>query len=174
MLWLSERCSISTRSFRATFAVSTPSPASKVERLFKGEQAFGPGSVIVVNVPGGHLEFPNGSVADVVLTTGPAPLNSGHEYLLFLEQIDNPSVAAEAGRRGTFRPTGGSQGVFELGGSPPRLLPYVKGFPVEDELAGAGPIASVFEYLKGAAITASAMPGERTLEDMGQQQPPQR
>ena len=82
-------------------------------RVLKGEGALELGRSIVVNVPGGQLQFADGSSATIGVEDGP-PVEIGHSYLLFLESIEDTEIAREAGRIGTFRPANGAQGVNEL------------------------------------------------------------
>jgi hypothetical protein len=84
--------------------------------------------------------------------------------LLFLELIEDPDLAAEAGRLGTFRPTGGREGVYELVGTPPsRVVPYIKELPVAKELLSARDAKGALELVHAAALSSPSFAGERKL-----------
>ena len=136
--------------------------AVTIQRLFKGGGTLNPGREIVVNVPGGRLEFPNGTSAEVVLSSGEPPLRVGGLFVLFLEFIDNPEVAVEKGRLGTFVPTNG-EGVFEVVGAPATIVPYLEGRPVGEQLREFGATDRAFARLEKAVLDAHSIPGGKTL-----------
>ena len=135
-----------------------------VMQTIKGSEAVAPGREVIVTVPGGRMVFANGTSAEVLLSTGAPPLRPGGQYLLFLELIEDPELAAEVGRLGTFRPTGGRQGVHELVGTPPtRVVPYIKDLPVSKELLGARDVKAALEFVHSAALASPSFAGERRL-----------
>lgn len=136
----------------------------EVVQAMKGGDVIAAGREIIVSVPGGRMVFADGTSAEVALTTGPAPINTGGQYLLFLELIEDAELAAEAGRLGTFRPTGARQGVFELVGTPPsRVVPYIKELPVSQELLGARDVKGALDLVHTAALSSPSFAGERKL-----------
>lgn len=134
-----------------------------VQRIFKGGEAMSTGATIVVNVPGGRIDYSNGTWAEVVLTSGAPPLERGGSYLLFLELIENADVAAEKGRLGTFL-IANDEGVFELKGTPPVLVPYLKSLAVAEEILALGTVDKVYERLERRVMDAPSFPGERRLK----------
>jgi len=130
-------------------------------RMLKGEGALELGRTIVVSIPGGALQFANGSTATISVEDG-APVEIGHSYLFFLEAVGDPATAKEAGRIGTFRPANGAQGVNELLPTQ-RLRPVSKTGPLREQLEAAVSWDEAFRQVRQASADVDASPGTKHL-----------
>ena len=90
-------CRLSSDGMRSTIDY-----VMKIEYTFKGN--LRPNSTITVSVPGGSVEFPDGSSAEIS-TSWFKKMQEGTTYLLFLSD-------GEGG--GSFVTTGQAQGVWEI------------------------------------------------------------
>lgn len=74
-----------------------------VQRILKGKQMVG--APITVVLPGGRVQFEDGSTAEII-TPGFRKMQTGNTYVLFL--------TGDKKNRGVYRLTGGFQGLFDL------------------------------------------------------------
>ena len=130
-------------------------------RVLKGEGALEPGRSVVVSVPGGELRFADGSRATLSVEDGP-PVEIGHSYLLFLESIDDPAIAREVGRIGTFRPANGAQGVNELLPAG-RVKAVSQTGPLRDQLEAAASWEQALLLVSQAIARVDAHPQTKRL-----------
>lgn len=86
----------------------------RAEQDFKAN--FMPGDVVLVAIPGGKVDFPEGTSAEIRTPNFPR-MNDGSRYVLFLGP-----------KNSSYRTTGGSQGIFELPGDGSGVKPFKTGF----------------------------------------------
>ncbi len=86
----------------------------RIEQDFKSH--FKPGETVSLGIPGGKIEFPNGTSAEIVTPNFPRML-IGNRYVIFVGP-----------REVSFRPTGGSQGIFEFLKDGRTVKPFKSGF----------------------------------------------
>jgi hypothetical protein len=132
-----------------------------VQRVFQDRSGeVKPGSLLPVNLPGGQITLEGGAVAETH-TPDFEPMREQATYLLFLQRIDKPLVAAVVGRIGSYRLTFRAEGMFEvvpkrtsmLGPSASLKASGRNNAPVARELASeaADPFAKISEAVAEAA-----------------------
>lgn len=120
----------------------------KVQRVFQDRTGeVKPGAVLALNLPGGQITLDDGAIAET-RAADVESMREGGTYVLFLQHIDQPNVAASVGKVGSYRLAFRSEGMYEV---VPKERSAQPGLHVALKASGKGNTPAARELTAGSA-----------------------